>query len=106
MTIQGAVTTDVQVKTTNVIMESDTQVMILPIMDNSVALKHVFILVDDIKSIAKKIRNIIASYYNMTINTLVDKIARHAYIAVMVCKFSFSLNITSFSQKEKQNAIM
>lgn len=45
LTIQGAVTTDVQVKTTNIVMESDTQVMILPIMDNSVALKHVSILV-------------------------------------------------------------
>lgn len=57
----------------NIILKSDFQVTIFSIMDKIVILKHIFVLVDDIKCIARNIKNIIFSYYNRSINTLADK---------------------------------
>lgn len=45
--------TAVQMKRTNIILESDPQVTILSIMDKMVALKHISNLVDGIKCIAR-----------------------------------------------------
>lgn len=66
------------------IVKSDSQVVVLFIMDNIVMLKLNPNLIEDIRSLTREIRNVRFSYYKRTSNTLVDWIARKAH--VICCK--------------------
>lgn len=54
----------------NIIVESDSQVAISSIMDKIVISKQTSNLIEDIRSITWKIKNIRLCYYNRTVNTL------------------------------------
>lgn len=54
-------------KMDNIIMESDSQVTIGSIMDKIVAPKQICDLVDDIKSVARNIKNLSFTYYSRSL---------------------------------------
>lgn len=54
----------------NIIVESDSQVVISSIMDKIVISKQTSNLIEDIRSITWKIKNIRLCYCNRTVNTL------------------------------------
>lgn len=58
LAIQEAIIAAVQMNMTNIIVESYSQVVILSITDKMVAPKQFFIFLDDIKYIARDLRNI------------------------------------------------
>lgn len=62
LAIQKVVKAAIRMKMDNVLVESDSQVTTFTIMDKTATPKHISVLIDDIKCIARNVKNIIVLF--------------------------------------------